>query len=81
MRGWDRSAKSRAYFLGMNCYPAMLMNTRGLREQEREFPWPAPKIKPLKSKQLPSLHSARGGAKEKMLKMMVDPAISMKTND
>jgi len=65
----------------MNCYPAMLMNTRGLREQEREFPWPAPKIKPLKSKQLPSLRSGRGGAKEKMLKMMVDPAMLLTDKD
>jgi hypothetical protein len=57
----------------------MLMKKQRVSEQKRELPWPELKIKSLKSKQLSSLGSGRGGAKEKMLKMKVHPAISMKT--
>jgi hypothetical protein len=65
----------------MNYYPDMLMKQQRVSQQERELPRPAPKIKSLKSKQLPSLGCGRGGANKKMLKMMVGPDISMKTKD
>jgi len=61
--------------------PDMLMKQQGLSEQKRELPWPTLKIKSLKSKQLTSLGCFRGGAKKKMLRMKVDPEISMKTKD
>jgi hypothetical protein len=51
----------------------MLMNTQIVSKQEREFPWPALKIKSLKSKHFSRLGSGRGLAEKKDVKMKVYP--------
>jgi len=59
----------------------MFMKIQGLSEQKRELPWPALKIRSLKSKQFSSLGSGRGNRKNKDGKMKVYPTILLKTKD
>jgi len=79
LRGRDRRADGRAYLLGMNSYPEMLMKNKVLSDAAGRFRMTRVESQVIEMQALSRIEVRPGKHDKKMLKMKVDPDELLKT--